>query len=336
MKELKLILCLVALFLLPASGQAAEALVGTLAVVNKADDSLSLYDLITLTEVARIPTGKGPHEVAISPDGKTALVTNYTGGVFGSGKSVAVIDVVTARSVGSIDLGQNLSPHGVVWLSDNRRALVTAEGSATLVMIDVVERKVIRTFPTGGKSSHMVAVTPDETMAFVANMGSGSISAIDLLGDDAPVLIPTGNTPEGIAMTPDGREVWVGNRGQNDISIIDVGSLKTVARLDSDNGPIRVAMASGQRALVTNLGSGTLQVFDIDEPKMIARKPTLSEGGSRPVGVISAGNAIFVSNGAQNRVSIFTSDEYELIGTLKAGSRPDGLAWSPLRVNKVK
>ena len=53
---------------------------GTLLVVNRHSGagSVSLFDLQTETEVARLPIGAGwPHEVAVSPDGRLALTAEY-------------------------------------------------------------------------------------------------------------------------------------------------------------------------------------------------------------------------------------------------------------------
>ena len=60
----------VAAFALPASAR-------TLVVLNKAEATASLIDLASGEVRATLPTGVGPHEVAISPDGKLALVADY-------------------------------------------------------------------------------------------------------------------------------------------------------------------------------------------------------------------------------------------------------------------
>ena len=53
---------------------AAPAAAETLLVGNKGEDTLSLIALASGEELARLPTGKMPHEIAISPDGKQAAV----------------------------------------------------------------------------------------------------------------------------------------------------------------------------------------------------------------------------------------------------------------------
>ena len=46
---------------------------------TRAKIRLSFVDLATGQELGRQPTGKAPHEIAISPDGKTAAVVAYGG-----------------------------------------------------------------------------------------------------------------------------------------------------------------------------------------------------------------------------------------------------------------
>src|SRR5207245_508057 len=65
---------------------------------NKKDQSVSLIDAATLTDVARIPTTKPfPHGVAYAPDGRYAFVSQESKGV-GPG-AVNVIDLQTTTSV---------------------------------------------------------------------------------------------------------------------------------------------------------------------------------------------------------------------------------------------
>ncbi len=48
---------------------ASPAAAGTLVVANKAEATVSLVDVASGEVVATLPTGAGPHEVAVSPDG---------------------------------------------------------------------------------------------------------------------------------------------------------------------------------------------------------------------------------------------------------------------------
>lgn len=104
---------------------AAPATAETLLVGNKGEDSLSLIALASGEEIARLPTGKMPHEIAISPDGRQAAVVAY------GSTTIDVFDVGSRTKVRTIDLSPNQRPHGLLWLSDGR-LVATTEGSETV------------------------------------------------------------------------------------------------------------------------------------------------------------------------------------------------------------
>ena len=89
----------------------AQALTGTLVVVNKKADTVSFIDIASRKLKYTRNTGKGPHELAMSRDGKWAVVTNYVGG-----NSLTVFDVAHAKVVRTIDLHDNPRPHGILFL----------------------------------------------------------------------------------------------------------------------------------------------------------------------------------------------------------------------------
>ena len=88
---------------------------GTLIVLNKSDGTASLIARRTGQVFATIPTGEAPHEVAVSPDHKTAVVGNY--GKNNPGHTLTVIDLATRKVTKTVDLkkypvavGQCLGP----------------------------------------------------------------------------------------------------------------------------------------------------------------------------------------------------------------------------------
>ncbi|RPJ66207.1 MAG: YncE family protein, partial [Acidobacteria bacterium] len=83
-----------------------------LLVVNKAENSLAVMDPVSGKAVKQIPTGDGPHEVALSQDGRTAYVTNY--GAQTPGSSLSVIDIAAGKETRRVDLGALRRPHGVI------------------------------------------------------------------------------------------------------------------------------------------------------------------------------------------------------------------------------
>ena len=182
---------------------------GTLVVANRSGGSVSLIDLETRVEVARLPVGPIiPHEVAVSPDGRLAMTAEY-GPNDSPGRHVILIDIPNARIMGRIDLGPNSRPHAALFHPDGQHALATMQDSDEIALIDLNRMEVVRTYPTGGREGHMLRLRPDGLHAYVTSRGGeGTLSVIFLEEDRPPLVIPTGTGAEGISVTSDGGEVW--------------------------------------------------------------------------------------------------------------------------------
>jgi YVTN family beta-propeller protein len=324
---------LLALLVLAFAASALAAKPGTLIVLNKADNTASLLDLATKKSIATIPTGTGPHEVAVSPDGKMAVVTNY-GSQAAPGSTLTVIDVAARKSLRTIDLEKYRRPHGAAWLRGNEVA-VTTEGTKTLLIVDVAAGKVTAAIDTDQDGSHMVALAPTHERAFVANIGSGSVTAIDLEEQRRIANIPTGAGTEGIAISPDQREVWATNRGGDTVSIIEVASLRVVATLPSASFPIRVKFTGdGKHALVSNAQSAAVAVFDATtrrELRRISMRSKADQYGA-PIGILTvpALSQAFIAMPNLDEVAVIDLETWAIVDRLTTGDEPDGLGYSPL------
>jgi YVTN family beta-propeller protein len=321
---------------------------GTLLVLNKSDDTVSLVDLETKEIRATLPTGDGPHEVAVSPDGKTAVVSNY-GDTQHPGNTLTVIDVPGKKVVRTIELGNYSRPHGVAWLQGDNVA-VTVEASKALLVVNAAEGKVKHAIATDQVGSHMVAISPKHRRAFTANIGSGTTTVVDLASNKRITDVATGKGAEGIAVAPDGSEVWVTNRDANTISIVDPATLEITATLQPGEIPIRVKFTpDGTRALISNARSGDVAVFDTVTKKLVGRVPMQAEGeklprndtrplvsqfgdGPVPVGILMPEplSVAFVANTNADTVTVIDLETLKIVDRLKAGREPDGLGYSTL------
>jgi DNA-binding beta-propeller fold protein YncE len=335
----------IALVFAPELASPARArLSGTLVVANKSGDSLSFIDLALEREVARIPVGGAPHELAISPDGRTVLVGEY-GPDEAHGGTVAIVDVLKHRVTARIDVGEKTRPHSVVFMPDGNRAVVTLQERDELAIVDIGTKRVLRTLPTGGRESHMVRLSPDARRAYVtARRGEGTLSVVFLEEDREPVVIPTGAGAEGIAVTPDGGEVWVLDRAADTISIVDASSLSVEKQLPSRPSANRVAISHDGRAFVTNGGSGAnvvqyLNVYDV-ATKSRLHEVTLRGGepGSGAFGILAHEQHVFISDTNGGRILVYDAERLDsprILLTGREAERPDGMVWSPKRVEGV-
>lgn len=321
---------------------------GTLLVLNKSDNTVSLIDLSSKQTVGTIPTGVAPHEVAVSPNGKLAVVANY-GNQAQPGRTLTVIDLPGKKPLKTIDLGEYRRPHGITWLRGDEIA-VTAEGNKALLIVDIKKGAVAAAIVTDQNVSHMVVVSARAGRAFIANIGSGSVTTIDLKQRRKISDIPTGAGAEGIDISPDQKEVWVTNRAANTVSVIDVDSLKVIATVESKDFPIRAKfLPGGKQVLVSNARSGDVAVFDAVSRKEIRRIPMQlkaaegSTSGQRvfgaqfgqspvPVGILVAPKLshAFVANTNADIVTMIDLRTWQIVERLIAGKEPDGLGYSPL------
>lgn len=348
-KYIKTVLLITTLVLL-CTGPVTAAQSGFLVVLNKSGDTAMAIDLKTGETEFTLPTGHGPHEVAVSPDGKTAVACNY--GVRGKpGSSLTVIDLINRKIVETIDLGKYQRPHGILFLEGSSRFLVTSETQKALLLLDLKKKgknKILNAFPTNQEISHMVAATPDGKTAFTANIGSGSISAIDLTGKKEPVIIPTGKGAEGIDVSPDGKEVWVTNRAEDSISVIDAASLKIKHTIKCSSFPIRAKFTpDGKQVLVSAARSGELVFFDAKSYKKLHRLAfklqASDDSQSRlfkdqfkkspvPIGILvhPNGNYAYVAAAYADNVAVVDIKKRTLLKWLATGKEPDGLGFSYL------
>src|SRR5579864_4060343 len=82
-----------------------------LLVLDKPEGKLLLVDPAAKKVIGQVPTGAGPHEVAVSADGKLAFVANY--GDQTPGSSLSVIDLEARKEIRRVDLGALRRPHGI-------------------------------------------------------------------------------------------------------------------------------------------------------------------------------------------------------------------------------
>ncbi len=312
------------LLLLVASPVTAQ----TLVVLNKTDATAQLFDAPTGTLLATLPTGNGPHEVAVAPDGSLAVVADY-GGSAGPGRTLTVIDIPARRVVRTIAL-ERVRPHGIVFLRDNRTVVVTAEQDSLIVTVDVVAGKVVSERATGDLMGHMVAISPDEQTAYVANIRPGTLSIVSRSGTTPPVTLKVGSQTEAINLAPDGKTVWLGSNNTGKVYLVDPSGPRVIDSIQTQGFPYRIAFTpDGRTALVSNPEADRIQVIDV-ATRTIRRSIPLA-AGSRPFGMVldpTATHLWVTLSGADQVVEVELASG-TIRRTLSTGKVPDGVGMGP-------
>lgn len=306
---------------------------GTLLVANKADSSVMLIDLASCTVKATLPVGRGPHEVAVNLSGKMAAVANY-GDRAKAGNSISVIDIVNKRKLKDISLEKYLRPHGMEFISEEE-VLVTSEANKALLKVNITTGEVSEVAATNQLTSHMVAYSYRDKMAYVANIASGTVSAIDVSKNVLLRQIPFKKGIEGLAVSPDGKELWVANRDDSTVTAISTGTDESLAVLQAEGVAYRVKFTpDGRYVLVSNGMSGTVSVYDVAGKKTQTTISLVTELGEQPVPVGIAVSRdsqwAFVCTAGYSEVAMIRMADWSVVKRITTGQGPDGVYYSPV------
>ena len=311
----------------------AAELSGTLVVVNKRGDNMSFIDLASRQVVATRATGKGPHEVAVTNDGKWAVVTDYVGG-----NSLSVFDIVQAKKVRTIDLSQYPWPHGILFLADQKRVAVSAEGADAVVIADIFSGKVTQALTTEQKGSHMVALTGSTDKVYTTNMQSNSVSELSISEGKLLRQIPMPETPEAITINASGNELWVGSNKDGLVTVFNTAAgkrVKQVKQWTDYTFPYRVLLSQDEKyAVIPDFRQNTLDIIENATKKRLKRIQFPEK--TTPNGVIFAPDqrTLFMSAYDQNKVYVIDLPSGKVKFELPAGDGPDGIGYSPFTLGQ--
>src|SRR5579863_1320520 len=110
---------------------------------EESDSTVAFYDSDTGQELGRIAVGYWPHEIAISPDGRTAYVSNfglkdYDENIGRPGNSISTIDIPSRCEVGRLytsGVEGYKAPHGLAFSADAQSLYVNVEKGAGKVLV---------------------------------------------------------------------------------------------------------------------------------------------------------------------------------------------------------
>ncbi|KXO89229.1 hypothetical protein AXK61_11530 [Tsukamurella pseudospumae] len=209
--------------------------------------------------------------VAVSPDGRTALV----GGL--STSRVAVLDIAdrsAPRVVGRLDVTNGVPSVG--FLDDRTAVLGTAGGDLVRVDLrDTAAPRAVRTTHVFEASVAAVAVAPDGHTLLLAASGGGHLAQVEVSADGDPRITrfggPSGSV-NGAAYSPDGtRLVVASSSGEARLYHLSDGAVPVrEASLTVDGAILYDARFTGDGSMVVASGnSGRLRTWDLNPQHVI-------------------------------------------------------------------
>ena len=318
-----------------------------------------MQDPVTGERTAFFRVGLSPDSVAVTEDGRTAVVTNRGDQL--SGNSICIVDLHATNLVRTIPLEvtrQNLDqsvskrsyhrPSGIAFIPGKKRVVVSCATEGALLLVDLNEARVIGDCLLEGEDSNAVVVDHSGRFAFVANRGSGTVSVVKLDRMRLVKTIGAGGGPAGMALHPVRNEVWLANTETNSISIIDVEEQEERIEFACGAMPRDIAFTpDGEYAMVVNMQEGNISVFETESRRIrtlvdlepVSReqakaRPVLMSGyfGRSPLPtrilIGPDGEHAYVATRRSDQLHEIDLTSWAVIRTLKTATEPTALSWS--------
>ncbi len=187
--------------------------------------------------VARIPVGN-PHNIAISPDGRTAYVASQQPGA----AALAILDLATRRQTGTVPLDK--TPRALNFSPDGAALYFTLASADAVQVLDPQRNQVVGQIPVGA-SPHHPFFTPNGKYGLVVSQGPGQLAVIDPSNQRVVGIITVGKFPHWIATSSDGTNAYVTNEGTNSVSVVDIEKEVVLATIPVGNAPRKIVVQPG-------------------------------------------------------------------------------------------
>jgi YVTN family beta-propeller protein len=297
-------------------------------VLNSLDATISVIDPVTFTERTRLPTGKEPHHLYLSPDEKSLLVANALG------NSLTLVDPKTGEI-------QRVMPDIVdpyqLRFSPDMKWFVTAANRLNHVDLYRVTRpsdpKAVGGFeltlakrvPAGKTPSH-INIDSKSTVAYVSLQDSDQLIAIDLATQTPRWTVPVGKTPADVFLTPDDKTLLLGLTGDAFVEVYDVsGTLpKLIKRIPTGEGAHAFRGWGDQRhVLVSNRVVNTISRIDLQTLTVVDTYP--APGGPDCMDLSPDRRFIFVASRWARKLTVIDTETHKVVKQVNVGKSPHGV-----------
>jgi len=292
-------------------------------VLNSLDASISVIDARTFAEIRRIPTGKEPHHLYLTPDEKSLIVANALS------DSLTLVDPVTGevqRTITKIPDPYHLR------FSPDMKWFVTAANRLNHIDIYRWEPadtanpiKLAGRVPASRTPSHL-SIDSKSTVIYASMQDSDELMAIDLLTQKPRWKITVGKLPADVYLTPDDRLLFVGLTGDEFVEVYDVTQAqpKLVKRILTGAGAHAFrSRGDGQHVFVSNRVANTISMIDTRSLSVVDSYP--APGGPDCIDVLADGKTLLVSSRWARKLTLIDIDKKQVIRQVAVGRSPHGV-----------
>jgi len=287
-------------------------------VLDSAEATLTLIDQDTRQVVGKVPTGKEPHHLMITPDHKSLIVANSVS------NSLMFLDPRSGKLQRRME---GIEDPYQLGFSPDRRWFVTAALRLDRVDIyhyDGSDIVLARRIPLGKTPSHMT-FSSDSSTVFVTLQDSGELAAIDLASQTLKWRMPVGRAPAGLWMVPGDKYLLVGMTGEDDVAVVDWQRQDVVKRIRTGRGAHNFrSLDDGRHVAVTNRVANSISILDYQTLSRTGDIKGLMAGPD-DMELSADRRYLWVTFRFARHVGVIDMTTHKLVDTIKVGRSPHGI-----------
>jgi YVTN family beta-propeller protein len=300
-----------------AGGAAAQA--HPIFVLNSLEASISVIDPLTWKETRRIPTGKEPHHLYLTPDEKSLIIANALG------DSLLFIDPKTGavqRTVRGI-----LDPYHLRFSPDMKWFVIAGNrlNHVDIYRWDGTDLTLAKRIPTGKTPSH-VWIDSKSTVVYASMQESDELVAIDLPTQTLRWRSKTGSLPADVFGTPDDKFLLVGLTGGEGVEVYDVTgpAPRLTKTIPTGKGAHSFRSAGDKRhVFVSNRVANTIS--KIDYQTMAVVDSFVAPSGPDDMDLSPDGRFIYVASRWAKKLTVIDTTTRQIVHQVKVGKSPHGV-----------
>lgn len=302
-----------------SSCSSAVAQTAPIFVLNSLEASVSLVDPVTWKETRRIPTGKEPHHLYLTPDEKSLIIANALS------DSLLFVDPRTGavqRTVRGI-----IDPYHLRF-SPDMKWFVTAANRLNHIDIyrwDGTDLALAKRIPTGKTPSHLW-INSTSTTVYSTMQESDELVAIDLPTQTLKSRTKTGSLPADVFGTPDDKTLLVALTGATGVEFYDLTgpAPKLIKTLQTGAGAHAFRAAGDKRhVFLSNRVANTISKIDFQAQQVVDSYP--APGGPDCMDLSSDGKLIYVASRWARKLTVIDTTTRKVVRTVKVGHSPHGV-----------
>jgi YVTN family beta-propeller protein len=205
---------------------------------------------LAITGVTQV--GMVPKFVAVTPDNRYVLVTNWCS------FDLSVIDRATFKEVRRIPLG--VDPRGIAVNKGSSVAYIAVMGSSDIARLDL-HTFALSWFRGVGLSPRQVVLDPTGRYLYATLNGDSRVIKVDTTTGTVIARVATGDQPRSMTISPDGSALYVVNYLSNTITKLRAADMSIVQTIAVPSHPIGITFEPSTRKLWVACYSGEILVF---------------------------------------------------------------------------